>query len=521
MYDLGFPTDAVEVVKDLYDGATTSYVTDYGPTAPMTVERGTLQGDTLSPFLFLIYVEPLLRWLNVGGRGHTFGCVPSDKRNETRCNSLAYADDLEILASSRSNLLIQAGKLSAYSDWAHMRVNASKTFVSGILHRTGYGSGGAGKLKDMTAALRKQLAEVTVQGQPVVFQAPDQPFTYLGVDMTLTINWQHQYMNVLSTVRDLSRALYHNRATCGQKVNMINTMVKPAIISSFMVAPFTAVQLRMLDGLVAGMVKRAYKLPRSTPTAMVMEDIAKFGMGCPSLLVDYMHAKVKCLTEAVNHPSPYGTISLCLLRQQARTLGNLDDTQLGTYASRYMRIRQLSAAKHSDLQMVKLRDGGNGRELLLHDSSMVKVLQHMQSKADIPAGQKRCCKVLMPLIVMGATEIADVVSADGKMVLNIQDLRRKYGTQTVGHKQARALHKLAHLLHTEQPVGKLTSTQLTQAYIEQHGIRHIAAAHRPLVTSTTYDQQQPVLRKVLAPKRPQPLATLPETLARAKHAPAI
>jgi hypothetical protein len=146
MYDLGLPTDAVEVVKDLYDGATTSYVTDYGPTTPMTVERGTLQGDTLSPFLLLIYVEPLLRWLKVGGRGHTFGCVPSDKHNATRCNSLAYADDLEILASSRSNLLIQAGKLSAYSDWAHMRVNASNTnFVPGILHRTGYGSSGAGK----------------------------------------------------------------------------------------------------------------------------------------------------------------------------------------------------------------------------------------------------------------------------------------------------------------------------------------------------------------------------------------
>jgi hypothetical protein len=135
-----------------------------------------------------------------------------------------------------------------------------------------------------------------------VFQAPDQPFTYLGVDMTLTINWQHQYTKVHSIVRDLSRTLYHNRATCGQKVNMINTMVKPAIISSFMVAPFTAVQLRMLDGLVAGMVKRAYKLPRSTPTAMVMEDIAKFGMGCPSLLVDYMQAKVKYLTEAHCQP---------------------------------------------------------------------------------------------------------------------------------------------------------------------------------------------------------------------------
>jgi exonuclease III len=520
MYDLGFPTDAVEVVKDLYDGATTSYVTDYGPTAPISVERGTLQGDTLSPFLFLIYLEPLLRWLNVGGRGHTFGCVPSEKRNETRCNSLAYADDLEILASSRSNLLIQASKLSTYSDWARMQVNAGKTFVSGILHRTGQGGGGASKLRDMTAALKKQLADVTVQGQPVVFLAPDQPFTYLGIEMTLTISWHHQYRKVLGRVRDLSRALYHNMATSGQKINMINTLVRPTITNTFMVAAYTALQIRTLDGLVAGMVKRAYKLPRSAPTAMVMEDTAKFGMGCPSLLVDYMQAKVKYLTEAVNHPSSYGTISLYLLRQQARTLGNLDDIQLGTYAGRYLRVRQLSAVKHSDLQLVKLQDGDNGRELLLQDSSMVKIMKHMQGRADAPATQQRCCKILMPLVVMGATEIADVVSADGKMVLSIQDLRRKYGAHAVGQNQARALYKLAHMLHNEQPVGKLNHTQLTRAYVEQHGIRHVAATHRPLITSITDNQQQPLLKKVLAPKHTRPPTTLPDTLARAKALPA-
>ncbi len=43
-----------------------------------------LAGDTLSPFLFLIYLEPLLRWLNVGGRGHTFDCIPSEKSNQLR-----------------------------------------------------------------------------------------------------------------------------------------------------------------------------------------------------------------------------------------------------------------------------------------------------------------------------------------------------------------------------------------------------------------------------------------------------
>ena len=69
MYDLGFPTDAVEVVKRLYEDASTAYNTPYGPTEAINMDRGTTQGDTLSPFLFIIYIEPLLRWLNVGSRG--------------------------------------------------------------------------------------------------------------------------------------------------------------------------------------------------------------------------------------------------------------------------------------------------------------------------------------------------------------------------------------------------------------------------------------------------------------------
>eukprot|EP00952_Eustigmatos_sp_NYUAD-ZCMA_P003656 16016-Eustigmatos_ZCMA.PRE.1 len=65
MYDLGFPTDAIEAVKNLYQGASTQIRLPFGgSTCPIPVERGTIQGDTLSPFLFLLYMEPLLRWLH-------------------------------------------------------------------------------------------------------------------------------------------------------------------------------------------------------------------------------------------------------------------------------------------------------------------------------------------------------------------------------------------------------------------------------------------------------------------------
>ena len=43
-------------------------------TDSIPVERGTIQGNTRSPLLFLIYMEPLLRCLHVGGGGYEHGC---------------------------------------------------------------------------------------------------------------------------------------------------------------------------------------------------------------------------------------------------------------------------------------------------------------------------------------------------------------------------------------------------------------------------------------------------------------
>ena len=64
MQDLGFPQIAIQVVRDLYTDTFSSVQLDKAAgltTASVRVGRGTIQGDTLSPLLFLIYLEPLLR----------------------------------------------------------------------------------------------------------------------------------------------------------------------------------------------------------------------------------------------------------------------------------------------------------------------------------------------------------------------------------------------------------------------------------------------------------------------------
>ncbi|KAJ9533485.1 hypothetical protein QJQ45_026526 [Haematococcus lacustris] len=179
MHDLGFPTDATDAVRDLYTGATTRFNTPYGHTDPVPVDRGTIQGDSLSPFLFLIYIEPLLRWLQVGARGYKLTSDTTDSAGRFTIGSIDYADDIAILCNSISNLRCQADKLSAYSDWGHLIISHSKTIATAALHKA-HQSGRCSTTAEAEKQARRELQVVKLQGKPVTYLQPTAPFTYLG-----------------------------------------------------------------------------------------------------------------------------------------------------------------------------------------------------------------------------------------------------------------------------------------------------------------------------------------------------
>ena len=68
MKQLGFPDDALRVVADLHRQATTRIHCKFGQADAIPVRRGTIQGNSLSPLLFIIFMEPLLWWLAVKDR---------------------------------------------------------------------------------------------------------------------------------------------------------------------------------------------------------------------------------------------------------------------------------------------------------------------------------------------------------------------------------------------------------------------------------------------------------------------
>ena len=69
MKEYGFHYSYIAACKHLYTASNTCYMTIHGNTTSLPIYRGILQRDTISPFLFTIFTEPLLRWLVVGIRG--------------------------------------------------------------------------------------------------------------------------------------------------------------------------------------------------------------------------------------------------------------------------------------------------------------------------------------------------------------------------------------------------------------------------------------------------------------------
>jgi len=210
MHDLGFPEDAIEVITELYTDAITKIRLYFAETGPIKIERGTIQGDTLSPLLFLTFIEPLLRWLQSGGRGYKDGCLSKSLHADHTTSASAYADDMLAAALSATDLARQAEKIEAFVNCSGMAMNVKKCAVTGILWGQARRNGSDKVLSSkMMKMLQARLEMVKICNTPIPFLHPHtEPYRYLGVDITQTFNWAPHLDRVL---KEASIAAWHTQ----------------------------------------------------------------------------------------------------------------------------------------------------------------------------------------------------------------------------------------------------------------------------------------------------------------------
>ena len=119
MERLGISGSVLQSVRDIYSNASFSVRTGRDSyTPPIPQRHGVKQGCPLSPILFNIVLEGLLKHLGSCDAGYTLA--------GGKVNSLAYADDICLVAADKVETQGLLNRCMEFVEWAGLKFNAAK-----------------------------------------------------------------------------------------------------------------------------------------------------------------------------------------------------------------------------------------------------------------------------------------------------------------------------------------------------------------------------------------------------------
>ena len=350
MHALNFPNDAIQVIRSLHVDAFTRVSCNFGMTQPISLRRGTIQGDSLSPLLFIIFLEPLLRWLHVNDRGYR--CMSTPHHSPHYANALAVADDLSLVSGDVSQLQAQIDKVQSFASWATMHLTPGKCIASGIL----WAANAAKAAPSAThwPSLQPLLSSLNIEGCPMQVIQPSEPFKYLGPQLTMTSDSKPHLNDLLQAIQGRGLAITRSHGTIAQKLEMERFSILGMIIYHLSVAPFSMAQLADIERARARIIKSILRISNNSASDLVCTERAHFGYGVQALAPRYAQVCAQRLTNALNDSGRLGVLARAVTAaaMERHHAHDLNHPKPGwTSLNTHMPLRQAAIANKMDLRL--------------------------------------------------------------------------------------------------------------------------------------------------------------------------
>ena len=121
--EMGIPDHLTCLLKNLYTGQEATVRTGHGTTDWFQIEKGVHQSCILSPCLFNLYAEYIMR---NAGLEETQAGIKIAGRN---INNLRHADDTTLMAESKEELKSLSMKVKEESEKVGLKLNIQKTKI--------------------------------------------------------------------------------------------------------------------------------------------------------------------------------------------------------------------------------------------------------------------------------------------------------------------------------------------------------------------------------------------------------
>lgn len=273
---------------------------------------------------------------------------------------MGFADDIAIVTNELRHLNTQFRKVLAFCAWSGLSLNASKSALTGVHHKQLV-------LRQTEHPFNSPLLQAQLQNllyyrnEPIPFLDPRKPYKYLGMEVTLDLNWSYQFKSLQDSINLKGQQLIAAKVSPRRALHIIQTSLKPKITYSLSLAPFSIADLTIWDLIIARTAKTCMRLPKRMPGRAMMLPTSQGGVGICSLVQDCMKFCTSALVRALNDTSTLGIITQAALRTQLKQVEDLPCDILGRRSMGFHNyattMRQLSYIQHSGSLSLRLPDG--------------------------------------------------------------------------------------------------------------------------------------------------------------------
>jgi len=231
---MGIPDHLTCLLRNLYAGQEATVRTGHGTTDWFKIGKGVCQGCILSPCLFNLYAEYIMR--NTGLE-EAQGGIKIARRN---INNLSYADDTTFMAESKEELKSLLMKVKEESEKVDLKLKIQKTNI-------------------MTSG---PITSWQIDGETVETVAD---FIFLGSKVTADGDCSHKIKRCLllgrKVMTNLDSILKSRDITLPSKVHLVKTMVFPLVMYGCESWAIKKAEHRRIDAFELWCWRRVLRVP--------------------------------------------------------------------------------------------------------------------------------------------------------------------------------------------------------------------------------------------------------------------